>query len=82
MLMLELANSSLRAPTLFLRIMIARRGSSHRATEVPTVEFAMGTVPSYLLPGGLLPRPPPEGLPVLLGPFSNVAFILRPFTPE
>ena len=27
---------------------------------------------AYLRPGGLLPRPPPDGLPVLLGPFSRL----------
>lgn len=33
------------------------------------------SVRAYLR-GGLLPRPPPEGLPVLLGPFSRYAFMV------
>lgn len=36
--------------------------------------------PNYFR-GGLLPRPPPDGPPVLLGPFSsfmNIAFSLYP----
>lgn len=32
----------------------------------------------YFERGGLLPRPPPDGLPVLLGPFAGV--LLGPFT--
>jgi hypothetical protein len=28
------------------------------------------------LPGGLLPRPPPEGLPVWLGAFSSCTYIV------
>lgn len=29
----------------------------------------------YLLLGGLFPRPPPDGLPVLLGPLGGVAVV-------
>lgn len=33
---------------------------------------------AYFLPGGLLPRPPPDGLPVLLGAFFKLMlFLLR-----
>lgn len=32
----------------------------------------------YFERGGLLPRPPPDGWPVLLGPFAGV--LLEPFT--
>jgi len=32
--------------------------------------------PLPYLPGGLLPRPPPEGLPVWLGAFSSCAYMV------
>lgn len=34
------------------------------------------------LRGGLLPRPPPDGLPVSLGPFFSVVNIVFPCVPE
>jgi hypothetical protein len=40
----------------------------------PTIpeRFAHYTIRNYLLvPGGLFPLPPPEGLPVVLGPFGG-----------
>lgn len=30
----------------------------------------------YFLPGGLLPRPGPDGFPVRLGPFSSVEVVM------
>ncbi len=30
----------------------------------------------YFLPGGLLPRPGPDGFPVRLGPFSSVEVVI------
>jgi hypothetical protein len=38
----------------------------------PTATFILAY---YLRPGGLLPRPGPDGLPVLLGPFTGVELI-------
>lgn len=37
-----------------------------------TLEEAFPAAISYLFFGGLLPRPLPDGLPVLLGPFGGV----------